>query len=548
MSQSTKQRVPLGWPAVTAMAVFGIAAGFLLGCGLAYHEANDWLEYYSRIAAARNHAALEEARSDLHAMQGLPSGFCSPSEIAAFRALVFRSEYVKDAGRIQNGKLACTAISDIPAQVVGSLKHEFRDEDGTFAYSSLAPVPGSTTSREALRLGTAYVVFGLGQPAEPPQIPMQIAVTMNAAGDPVPISTTNEVASGNVFSRKAEGSGLVKDTLYVTRCSEGDFNCVTASTSITQALESQPGLIASSAVIGGLAGILIGIGFLLLYRRDPEFSQRLRRAMERDELKVLYQPIVDIQTREIVGAEALARWTDKDGKAVEPEVFVKIAEDLGFAGSLTKTVLQHVLRDFGSTLRSHADFRVSINLSAGDLVNPQILPMFADSLDQAQVLPESLVLDITERSAANSDTAMDTIRELHRVGHRIHIDDFGSGYSKLDKLLFLYADTIKVDKVFTNVIGTDSVAAAVLPQIISIAKSLNLEVVVEGVENTLQADYFSPGKRRIYAQGWLYGRPMTAESLLMELAGNRILTPEAMEDCAFTTKPGALQVVSSAVS
>lgn len=543
MSQSIKPQIPLGWPAA-ATAVFGVAAGFLLGCVLALHEANHWLEYYSRIAAARHHAALDEARSVLHAMQGSPYGLCSPPAIAAFRALVFRSEYVKDAGQIQKGMLVCSAISDRPAHAIDPFKSEFRDQDDTFAYSSLSPVQGSALSREALRLGTAYVVFGLEQPAEPPPNPMQLALSLNAGDGPVPNLTAGEVANGKVRSHPAESSGLMNDTLYATRCLQGDFTCMTASTTVPQAIESQPGLIASFAVMGGLASLLVWMGISLLYHYRREFSQQLRRAVARDELKVLYQPIVDIRTREIVGAEALARWNDRDGNAVDPEVFVKTAEDLGFIGSLTKNVLQHILRDLGPTLRSRAGFRVSINLAAADLVDRLFLPMLAESLGRARVLPESLVLEITERSAANSDAAMDTIRDLRRMGHRIHIDDFGSGYSNLDKLLYLYADTIKVDKAFTKVIGSESVAVAILPQIISIAKSLNLEVVVEGVETTYQADYFSPGKQRIYAQGWLYGRPMTVESLLQELAGNRILAQEAVEGYGFGTRQDSLQVIS----
>jgi sensor c-di-GMP phosphodiesterase-like protein len=106
---------------------------------------------------------------------------------------------------------------------------------------------------------------------------------------------------------------------------------------------------------------------------------------------------------------------------------------------------------------------------------------------------------------------METIRELRRKGHSIHIDDFGTGYSNLDKLLYLFADTIKIDKAFTRVIGTESVTVAILPQILSMAKLLNLEVIVEGVETDHQADYFSPVEQKIYGQGWLFGRPVTAE-------------------------------------
>jgi sensor c-di-GMP phosphodiesterase-like protein len=527
---------------VIATAACGIAAGCLLGGGLALWQAFHWLESYSQTATTRNNSALAEARRVLHDMVIMP-GFCSDTEIVGFRAMVFRSEYVKDAGRMQGGMIVCSATSGRPARAIGPFKPEFREQDGTFAYRSLAPAQNSVTRREALRLGNAYVVFGIELPVAPEPIPIQMSVTMKTGDHPDPQSGAAQPVPGNVFSRTTQGSGRVGKALYVTRCSEHNFNCMTASTTVPQALRSQLGIIAAGAVAGGLAGILMGMGFAFLYLRNREVSRQLRRAVMRDELRVLYQPIVNLETREIVGAEALARWTDEDGNDVDPEVFVKMAEDLGFVGSITKTVLQRVLRDFGPTLQSRPNFRMSINLAAADLVDPQFLFMLSDSMQRAQVRPESLVMEITERSAANSDAAMETIRNLRRMGHSIHIDDFGSGHSNLDKLLYLFADTIKIDKAFTKIIGTESVAAVILPQIISIAKSLNLEVVVEGVECTQQADYFSPSEQRIYAQGWLYGRPMSVESLLLELAGNPVLAPE--EYGAFTTKPGTLRVVSS---
>jgi sensor c-di-GMP phosphodiesterase-like protein len=121
---------------------------------------------------------------------------------------------------------------------------------------------------------------------------------------------------------------------------------------------------------------------------------------------------------------------------------------------------------------------------------------------------------------------METIRNLRRMGHSIHIDDFGTGHSNLDKLLYLFADTIKIDKAFTRVIGTDSLAVTILPQILSIAKSLQLGVVVEGVETQMQSDYFSPGLQKIYAQGWLYGHPASAEAIKSLLANDQPLIPD----------------------
>jgi sensor c-di-GMP phosphodiesterase-like protein len=256
-----------------------------------------------------------------------------------------------------------------------------------------------------------------------------------------------------------------------------------------------------------------------MYRRSRNMEQQLRRAVARDQLQVVYQPIVNLATGRIVGAEALTRWTDDEGNEVSPDIFIKVAEEHGFVSQITRMVVQRALHSFAETLINRAGFRLSVNVAAADLIDIRFLSMLDDSVKHAKVKSTSLVIEITERSTADSVQAMETIRELRRRGHSIHIDDFGTGYSNLDKLLYLWADTIKIDKAFTRVIGTQSVTVAILPQILEMAKSLNLEVVVEGVEIDHQANYFVPSEEQhIYGQGWLYGRPVSAEEFQAQLA------------------------------
>ena len=223
------------------------------------------------------------------------------------------------------------------------------------------------------------------------------------------------------------------------------------------------------------------------------------------------------------------RWVDEEGNLVSPDVFVKIAEEHGFVGTITKLVVRRALKAFSETLRQRPGFRISINASAADLGDPTFLPMLDDSLKGAKVLSKSVVIEITETSTANREVAMETIRSLRRRGHSIHIDDFGTGYSSLSYLLYLSVDTIKIDKAFTRVIGTDAVTVAILPQILAMAKSLNLEVIVEGVENPHQENYFSTTDRRMYGQGWLYGHPVPAEQFQELLAENWAKVPVLAE-------------------
>jgi sensor c-di-GMP phosphodiesterase-like protein len=373
--------------------------------------------------------------------------------------------------------------------------------------------------RPGLQLGTAYVVFGSTTPTTLDAVPMHLIVTTKDGGGSQPGAPSDDGAGGKAPDLTTERTVRFGDTLYATRCSTLYATCLTASATVPEALSGEKMTVAECTVLGCIAGAVLGIAFSIMYRRSRNHEQQLRRAIAHDQLQVVYQPIVNLATGRIVGAEALTRWTDEEGNEVEPDVFIKIAEEQCFVSEITRTVVQRSLRDFSETFKNRPGFRLSLNVAAADLVDPKFLPMLDEQLKRSKVKPKSLVIEITERSAANSVQAMDTIRSLRRMGHSIHIDDFGTGYSNLDKLLYLWADTIKIDKAFTRVIGTESVTVAILPQILGMARSLNLEVVVEGVENERQANYFFPSaEQRIFGQGWLYGRPVPAQEFIAQLA------------------------------
>jgi sensor c-di-GMP phosphodiesterase-like protein len=205
----------------------------------------------------------------------------------------------------------------------------------------------------------------------------------------------------------------------------------------------------------------------------------------------VYQPIVDLVNGKIVGAEALARWKDRDGTQVSPDKFIKVAEENGFIGPLTSLVFRRALSQLHEVLTKIPDFKLDINVTAADLADPAFLPMIDEAMKHSNVQPSSVVIEVTESSTANQEVAMEAIRLLRRRGHGIYIDDFGTGYSSLSYLTYLSVDRIKIDKSFTRAIGTQSPTLAILPPIMAMARSLNLGVVVEGVETEQQALYFT---------------------------------------------------------
>jgi sensor c-di-GMP phosphodiesterase-like protein len=293
---------------------------------------------------------------------------------------------------------------------------------------------------------------------------------------------------------------------------------VTTFITIPEALQADRTLLWFCMALGGLTGALFGFVLSIFLGRTRSMEPQLRRAICQDKLRVEYQQIVHLTSGRIVGAEALARWTDEEGFAVGPDVFIKIAEERGFVGSITRLVIRHVLRDFAATLRARPDFRLSINVAATDLADPRFLPMLERALKQAEVPAESLIIEITESSTARHEVAIAAILRLRERGHSVHIDDFGTGYSSLSYLHELSVDAIKIDRSFTRTIGTEAVTAGILPQILAMAGALHLQVIVEGIETSQQAEYFATMAQPILGQGWLYGRAVAPEEFHRLLA------------------------------
>jgi len=518
------------WCALLTLMVCGAFCGALIGSFLgrivAFHAAESWLDEYATRVVMMEDDSFAEARDLLVALNASRYDFCSDAEISYFRELVFRSEYLKDAGRLAAGKIACSATSGRQTSALDKFTPGFAQKDGTFVFSNLVPLPNSGLKRAGLQEGSAYVVFGSHEPQRVAPIPLRFTVTMTNAPDLLTRHLGHVVPHIEEAILAMEVVDHQGDTLYATRCSAHNANCVTAYTSAGEALAGERGKITGGIISGGIVGALFGLMLSLIYQRSRSLHQQLHRAIRRNELTLNYQPIVDIEDGRIVGAEALARWSDDHGQVIGPDVFVAIAEERGFVGELTRLVVRRALADFGETLRRRPDFRLNVNVAAADLSDDSFLPMLQDALQQAQVSPQSLAIEITESATARKRKAAGTIAELSRRGHSVHVDDFGTGYSSLAYLNELSVDTIKIDRAFTQAIGTGSVTVCILPQILEMAEVLNLQVIVEGVETAEQAGYFAAGGRPVFAQGWLFGHPVNFDEFRRVLSDSECAEPE----------------------
>jgi diguanylate cyclase (GGDEF)-like protein/PAS domain S-box-containing protein len=252
-----------------------------------------------------------------------------------------------------------------------------------------------------------------------------------------------------------------------------------------------------------------------------ELGSALRRALDRDEIRVHYQPIVDIRTGHMVGVEALARWHHADRGPISPDTFIALAEETGLIGELGDRVLLTACkqaREWQLAYRPLAPFSISVNVSTLQLIQGDFVERVAFALHESGLAASSLVLEITETTLMrDTDRSILTLCALRSMGIRIAIDDFGTGYSSLSYLHQLPVDILKIDRTFVAAIETESVDKSLAPAIISLAAALGLAVVAEGVETELQADTLRAIGCEL-AQGYFFARPMDHEALSRLLA------------------------------
>jgi len=237
----------------------------------------------------------------------------------------------------------------------------------------------------------------------------------------------------------------------------------------------------------------------------------LRRALERNELRVLYQPIVMVDTASPVGFEALVRWQHPTLGLLGPMEFLPIAEDTELIMPLTEWVLEQgcrQAREWNESFRSPVPISVSMNLAPKFFIRRDLYDVMQKFLSQLNISPACLILEITEGQIMEDPPAVARMLErLADLGIRVHIDDFGTGYSSLGYLSTLRADGLKIDRAFVSKIGVEERNHAIIRSIVSLGGHLGMDVIAEGVETEEQRNYLASVNCK-HAQGFLFARPM----------------------------------------
>jgi diguanylate cyclase (GGDEF)-like protein/PAS domain S-box-containing protein len=265
-------------------------------------------------------------------------------------------------------------------------------------------------------------------------------------------------------------------------------------------------------------------------------KSKLRRALERDELVILYQSKVDLRTGRVVGAEALLRWRLPGHGDISPSQFIPLAEETSLILDIGEWVMNRVCADYREWQKTVPQpGRIAINLSLRQLKQQSFIARCRSVFRRHEVSPTCFELEVTETTLmTDPKRTIGLLNELYAMGLNLAIDDFGTGYSSLSALQQFPIGTLKIDQSFVRDVAVDSDDAAIVRTIIDMGKSLDLEVIAEGVEASEQLEFLRK-HGCYYAQGRLFGDPMAASKLLEILASQESGEPHHAPLCAPVT-------------
>ncbi len=247
-----------------------------------------------------------------------------------------------------------------------------------------------------------------------------------------------------------------------------------------------------------------------------DLDNALRRAVSRGELRLVFQPVIDLVDGHIAGAEALLRWDHPHRGVLSPSMFIAVAEDTGQIVRIGEWVLQEACSWAArfEEERPHLPFTISVNISAAEFRQPGLADRLAAAITASGIVPSHLKLEVTESVLIGDvEGTIGLLSELRGLGVGLSIDDFGTGYSSLSYLQRLPVDTLKIDQSFVRSLAAEVTAGPVLRAIADLGNALFMQVVTEGIETREQMEFVSEIGCR-YGQGFFFSQPLTPEAFI----------------------------------
>lgn len=476
----------------------------------AVRDMDTQLARYAATSLDRADEIFASAEATLEQMSATLEPRCSDATMQAMGRTILESIYFHEATLVINGAVQCTNLRRLSPPV-----------PVTHTENSLVPAGGIhisaplTLARENL---TAIVIHARAGSGDGAMFglhlnPRLLGEAVNKSATEDQVSLQIERNDGTVLSQFGLPAGRPpqrRDGHRVVLESRRYPVRVIAVGSPDWIKQNWKQNVLIYASIGLLTSAVLFVLLLVIARRQFSMAASLEDALDQGQFEVYYQPMIDAVTGGCVGAESLLRWKHPQLGVISPDTFVPAAEQSGFIITLTQWLMRRIMTDMSDLLHDHPDFHLSVNISPQHFGERGLIADIRRMIGE-RVQPGQIVIEVTEHELImNEDKkALEVLQHIRALGTPVALDDFGSGYSSLRYLSSFPFDYLKIDKVFIDAIGTESLSAGLVDTIVSMARQFKLKIVAEGVEKPAQLAYLQNLKVD-YVQGWLFSKALPA--------------------------------------
>jgi sensor c-di-GMP phosphodiesterase-like protein len=506
--------------AFTRRNVIAIAAGVLLASvplvafdfwlgGVVDRQGNAEVAIAARRAVALADSRLNQASATLDSLVAHGVGSCRLGDMEAMRHAAFDAAAVKAVAMIgPDGQTLCTTL-DLPIAQPKPVGAEKSSSTGRITFDIVTLADAHTMISLRRKAATDANEIAVFVPAV--LLLPQVSIKGSPLSAYVRLTTSTGALIGAAGRRPKQA-----DTRFSVKLASDRYDFDAQILVPRGMVPAERENLRWIGALGTAAIILILIIFAAVMRRRTPGNPvtEIERGLEAGEFVPYYQPIVDIRSGQLRGAEVLVRWRKPDGTVVLPGAFIPLVESSGLIREMTRDLMRRVCAEAGAAVGCRPGLKISFNfagkLFSDDSIVKDVRKIFSNSpIKLAQV-----VLEVTERDPIENFTeARQIIAALQGLGVRIAIDDVGTGHSGLSYMLKLGVDIIKIDKMFVDAIGTDRNSTTIVETLVDLAHNMRMDVVAEGVENFEQVIHLRELGIRS-AQGYVFAPPLPGTAFL----------------------------------
>ncbi|MEI7381358.1 EAL domain-containing protein [Pectobacterium versatile] len=476
---------------------------------------------FSSVTVEHAGKIILQATSALDILEQKFPPYCDDLHLGLLRKIAYDNDYIQDVVYIDGNRLRCSSMmSEINSMFLPSPDFYYKNNYNIW-YKIESPL---NRNKPMIYVGATRHLVVLN-PRSFLDVPsysynIQYALLEKNKGDGRVI--LSDLMSDDIYSRLVVGDNnperfYIGDKYYVLKpLPDSDLALVVSadqSTSLSFYLKIFFSALPIFLLLSLVLSILISKKSLTI--QSPLYV--LRQALRQKEFELHYQPIIKLDTAQVVGCEALIRWRHSDGHLITPDSFIPMIRQVGLMKELTLFVINEALQTASVLKKSDPDMFVSINLEAAEFEDMSVFNYLVEQVAVYDLDGANVNVELTESSMIEPQKAAPMVELYQQKGIDVAIDDFGTGYSGLSYLERVKANKLKIDKSFVGNIRDHSPTDIVLSHIVSMAHCLNLHIVAEGIETPIQEAYLK-SLGVAYAQGWLYSKALTQEALIAFLA------------------------------